>query len=30
MPDEVVPVEPGKDAPLEAAVRWVKLQSGGG
>ena len=30
MPDEVVPVEPGKDAPLEAAVRWVKLQSEGG
>ena len=30
MPDEVVPSEPGRDAPLEAAVRWVKRRSEGG
>ena len=30
MPDELVPFEPGRDAPLEAAIRWVKRQSEGG
>jgi hypothetical protein len=30
MPNEVVPFETGRDAPLEAAVRWVKRQSEGG
>ena len=30
MPDELVPFESGRDAPLEAAIRWVDRQSEGG